>query len=112
MFFAVILLIPAVMALYHNLASTDRTKAALGCGIIAAVIPVIIVLDIVHGRLIYPVYNIHINTPAVAELVVAVYYGGLPAIGILFGVATIVLSLAMKRGGFGWSLSYYLRHGS
>lgn len=104
--FAAMFLVPAVIALYHSLASVDRTKAAIGCGIIAVVIPIIIVLDIVHGRLIYPVYNIRINTPAVAELVVAVFYGGLHAVGLLLGIATIVLSLAMIRGVYGRNIAY------
>ena len=63
-------------------------------------------LGIVHGRLVYDVYDIQVNTPAVAELVVAVFYGGLHAIGILLGIATIVLSLAMKRGVYGRNIAY------
>jgi hypothetical protein len=98
LFFAAMFLVPAVIALYYSLAATDRIKAMLGCGIIAVVIPIIDVLLIVHGRLIYPVFGIRVNTPAIAEFVVAVYYGGLHAIGLLLGIATIVLSLAMKRG--------------
>jgi hypothetical protein len=34
-------------------------------------------------------------------LVVAVYYGGLHAVALLFGLGTIVLSVAMRRGVFG-----------
>jgi hypothetical protein len=98
LFFAGMSLVPGVIALYYSLASIDRNKAVIGCGIIAVVIPIIVVLVIVHGRLSYPIYNIHINTPAIAELVVAIYYGGLHAIGIMLGIATIVISLAMKRG--------------
>jgi len=73
---------------------------------IAVAIPIITVLAIVHGRLSYPVYNIHINTPAIAELVVAVYYGGLHAIGLILGIATIVLSLTMKREVYGRNIAY------
>ena len=106
LFFAGMFLVPAVIALYHSLAGIDRAKAATGCGIIAVVVPVIAVLDIFHGRLVYPVYGIRVNTPAVAELAVAVFYGGLHAIGILLGIATLVLSLAMKRGVYGKSIAY------
>jgi hypothetical protein len=63
------------------------------------------VLDIVHGQLVYPVWEIQIS-PTVAELVVAVYYGGLHAVVLLFGLATIVLSVAMKRGGYGNGIAY------
>lgn len=106
LFFAAMFLVPAVIALYYSLASTDRVKAMLGCGIIAVVIPIIDVLLIVHGRLVYPVYGIRVNTPVIAELVVAVYYGGLHAISILLGIATVVLSLAMKRGVYGKRIAY------
>lgn len=106
LFFAGTLLVPAVIALYYSLVKTDRNKAAVGCGIIAVTIPIIFMVLIVHGRLVYPVYNLHVNTPAIAELVVAIYYGGLHAIGLLLGFATIVLSLAMKRGVYGRNIAY------
>jgi len=106
LFFAAMFLVPAVIALYYSLATTDRIKAMLGCGIIAVVIPIIDVLLIVHGRLIYPVFGIRVNTPPIAEFVVAVYYGGLHAIGLLLGIATIVLSLAMRHGVYGRNIAY------
>jgi len=106
LFFAGMALVPAVIALYHSLASTDRVKAATGCGLIAAVIPVIAMLLIVHGRLVYPVYGIRVSSPAVAEYVVAVFYGGLHAVGIMLGLATLVLSLAMMRGVYGKRIAY------
>lgn len=106
LFFAAVFLVPAVIALYYSLASIDRTKATVGCGIIASVIPIIFILVIFHGRLIYPVYNIVVNTPAFAELVIAIYYGGLHATSLLLGGATIVVSLAMKRGVYGRNIAY------
>lgn len=106
LFFATIFLVPAVIALYHQLANIDRVKAATGCGILAAVIPVLAVLLIVHGRLIYPIYGIRVSTPEVAELVIAVYYGGLHAVLLLLAGATIVLSLAMNRGTYGKPVVY------
>jgi hypothetical protein len=106
LFFAALCMVPAVIALYHSLAGTDRAKAASGCGIIAVVIPVLAVLDIVHGRLVYPVYGMRITTPAIAEFAVAIFYGGMHATSILLGVATIVLSLAMTRGVYGKPVAY------
>ena len=105
LFFATAFLVPAVIALYHSLTSVDRTKAAAGCGIIAVVIPVIFVLGIVQGRLVYPVYDLWVNTPAIAELAVAVYYGGLHAVSILFAIATVILSLAMRHGVYGRNIA-------
>jgi len=105
LFFAIMFLVPAVIALYQSLADTEGAKAAFGCGVIAAVIPITAVLLIVHGRLVYPVYGLRIAAPAVAELVVALFYGGLHATALMFGIATIVLSFTMKRGIYGRAIA-------
>jgi hypothetical protein len=99
-FFATVLLIPGTIALYQSLVDIDRTNAAAGCGIIAATIPVMAVMLVVHGRLVYPIYGMRVDTPESAALVIMVYYGGLHAIYLLLAVATTVLSLAMKRGAY------------
>ena len=101
LFFASMSLIPAVIALYLRLASVERALAAIGCAVIAVVIPVLSVLLIVHGRLVYPVYGLDITAPGLAEFVVAVFYGGVHAVGLLMAVATFLLSLAMWRAVFG-----------
>jgi hypothetical protein len=106
-FFATVLLVPGTIAVYQSLRNVDRTKAATGCGIIAATIPVIAVMLIVHGRLVYPVYGMRVDTPEAAALVVMVFYGGLHAIYLLLAVATVVLSLAMKRGGYAKWVAYF-----
>jgi hypothetical protein len=106
LFFATVLLIPGTIALYQSLADVDGTKAGTGCGIIAATIPVMALMLIVHGRLVYPIYGMRIDTPEAAALVVMVFYGGLHAIYLLLAVATIVLSLAMKRGGYAKWIAY------
>ena len=106
-FFATVLLVPGTIALYRSLVDIDRTKAAAGCGIIAATIPVMAVILIVHGRLVYPIYGMRIATPDAAALVVMLFYGGLHAIYLLLAVATIVLSLAMKRGAYAKWIAYF-----
>jgi hypothetical protein len=40
------------------------------------------VLDIVHGRLVYPVYDIKLS-PSIAELVVTILYGAMHAVDII-----------------------------
>jgi hypothetical protein len=107
LFFATVLLIPGTVALYQSLVDVDRTKAATGCGIIAATIPVMAVILIVHGRLVYPIYSMRIDTPEAAALVVMVFYGGLHAIYLLLAVATIVLSLAMTRAAYAKWIAYF-----
>lgn len=106
LFFATGFLVPAVIALHKNLTGATRTSAAIGCGIIAVTIPVLFVLLILHGRISYPVYDIQVHTPEIAEFVVALYYGGMHAIALLFAIATFVLSLAMVRGAFGRNIAY------
>ena len=106
LFFATVLLVPGTIALYQHLVHVDSTKAAVGCGIIAATIPVMAVMLIVHGRLVYPIYGMRVDTPEGAALVVMIFYGGLHAIYLLLAVATIVLSLAMKRGGYATWIAY------
>jgi hypothetical protein len=107
LFFATVLLIPGTIALYQSLVAGDGTKAAIGCGIVAATIPVMVVMLIVHGRLVYPIYGMRIDTPEAAALVVMVFYGGLHAIYLLLAVATIVLSLATKRCGYAKWIAYF-----
>ena len=106
LFFATVLLVPGTVAVYESLVDVDRTKAGMGCGIIAVTIPVMAVILIVHGRLVYPVYGMRIATPDAAALVVMLFYGGLHAIYLLLAVATIVLSLAMKRGAYAKWIAY------
>jgi hypothetical protein len=101
LFVAGMTLIPGVIAIHASLARVDRTKAAIGCGILAAAIPVLFALDIVHGRLVYAVYGLRIASPASAELAVSLFYGGLHATSIMLGVATVVLGLAMRRSAYG-----------
>lgn len=106
LFFGAMALVPAVVALHHSLAGVDRVKAATGSGIIAVAIPVIAVLLIVHGRLVYPVYGIRVGSPDVAENIVAVFYGGMHAVYLMMALATFVVSLAMLRKASGKRVAY------
>ncbi|MEL6381446.1 MAG: hypothetical protein AAFQ89_03030 [Cyanobacteria bacterium J06626_18] len=99
--FASVSLVPALIALYLNLAADSPILAATGCGILAIVVPILSVLVIIQGRLVYPVYGLYVNDPAVAEFVVALFYGGLHMVGLLMAGATFVLSWAMTRRALG-----------
>lgn len=96
-FFAVVLLIPGIVALYESLAASHRTSAVVGCGIFAATVPVLLVLIVVEGRLAYPVFGIELRGEQAVELIVSLYYGGLHAVALLFVIPSAVLSLAMRR---------------
>ncbi len=101
-FFAAVLLIPAVFAIYRTIADRSKALAVTACGLVAIAIPVMVVLDIVHGRLVYPVFGIQLQSPETAKLIVSVVYGGLHTVGIIFGIGTILLSILMRHGGYGW----------
>ena len=105
LFAALMCLIPAVPALYDRLQPSSPASATLGCGTLAAVIPVLAMLDIVHGRLVFPVYGLRVGTPSVAEFAVAIYYGGLHAAQLMLGFAVLMLALAMRRAGIGGPLT-------
>jgi hypothetical protein len=107
LFFATLLLVPGTIALYRSLEDFDRAKAATGCGIIAATVPVWAVMLIVHGRLVYPIHGMRVDTPEAATLVVILFYGGLHAVYLLLAAATIVLSLVMKHGAFARWIAHF-----
>src|SRR5262249_3968657 len=73
---ASVLLVPGLIGLYTSLVGFDRRKAAIGCGIVAILIPVIVTIAIVHGRFVYPVYGIDLKDPSVMQAVASIYYGG------------------------------------
>jgi hypothetical protein len=99
--FAAVLLIPALLALYRSLDGSDSPWVGFGCGLFAVVIPVILVLAMVHGRLMYPVYGIKLDDPGTLALVVSLYYGGAHEVSLLLGGALIILGLVMRRGIYG-----------
>jgi hypothetical protein len=101
LFFATICLVPAIAGLYAPLAGARRDSAVVGCGIFATAIPLLAVMLTVHGRLVYPVFHISGHTPDVAELVVAIFYGGKHVVALLFAVASVVLSLALRHEAHG-----------
>jgi hypothetical protein len=96
LFFADLALVPAVAVLYATLARAEPLKALTGCGILAVIVPVIAVLVIVLGRLAFPVYGFRASTFESATLVLGMYDGGMHAVAILLGIATLVLALGMS----------------
>jgi len=100
-FIAALLLIPGMLAVHASLASTKTSAPAVGAGLFAMALPILSFSAIIQGRLVYDLFGIHIGEPASAKLIIAVYYGGLHAAGIILAVATLVLSLAMRDGAYG-----------
>jgi hypothetical protein len=96
-FFAAMLLLPGLLALYDRLAKNHRAHAFIGSGLFATTIPVMAMLAIVHGRLMYPMFGLQAHTPEIAELIVATYFGGLHAVALIHAAATVVVSLAIRH---------------
>ena len=105
LFFATLMLIPSIAALYRILVKVDLLKAIFGCGLLAVIIPVNMVLDIVLGRWVYPVYDIELS-PDIYKLVVSFYYGGMHLVAIIFSAATIILCFAIRRSVIGKPVAY------
>lgn len=99
-FFATIFLIPSIVALYRILVKVDKIKTLFGCGLLAVTIPINLFLDIILGRLVYPVYNIKLS-PDIYRLVLSTYYGGMHLVAIILTVATIMLCLVIRRSVIG-----------
>jgi hypothetical protein len=99
--FSTVLLIPVVQALYRTLRGARRPWAAFGCGILAATIPVLLILGMVQGRLVYPVYDISVAHPSSVALVTSLYHGGAHEAALLLASALIMLGLVMARSAYG-----------
>lgn len=97
LFFAIGLLVPGIVALYRALEPRSPIATAVGAGLFAVTVPIVAVLDVVHGRFYYPVYRIEVDTPEMAEFTVALYYGGLHAVLLIWAGGTAALSVAMLR---------------
>lgn len=100
LFFATLLLIPSIVALYRILEKVDKVKTLLGCGLLAVVIPMNIFLVIILGRLVYPVYNLELS-PDIYKLVLSMYYGGMHCVAIILSIATIILCLVIRKSVIG-----------
>ncbi|WP_042201309.1 hypothetical protein [Paenibacillus camerounensis] len=105
LFFAPLCLIPAIAALYHVLAKTDLFKTLLGCALLALSIPVYILLVIILGRVVYPVFNIDISAESL-KLMFSMYYGGLHTAALIMGTATIILSFVIMKSPLGKACAY------
>ncbi|MEC0167986.1 hypothetical protein [Paenibacillus graminis] len=89
LFFAALLLIPSIVALYRLLVIVEPVKASLGCGLLAVVIPVHLFLVIILGRLVYPVYGLELSRD-IYKLVLSIYHGGIHSVALILGAAAIV----------------------
>jgi hypothetical protein len=95
--FLAVFLIPVVLALFRSLDGPSRPWVAFGCGIIAVSIPVLLVIAMALGRLVYPVYGLPATDPAPLLVFTLLYYGGAHEVTLLLAAALVMLGLAMGR---------------
>ncbi|EXG82478.1 hypothetical protein [Cryptosporangium arvum] len=92
-----VLLIPLALALHQRLHGSAKPWAGIGCAALATAVPVILVLAVVQGRLVYPVYGIDLDAPATLALTISLYYGGAHLVSLLVGAALVVLGLSTRH---------------
>jgi hypothetical protein len=97
--FAALFLVPSAIALYVLQKERASRSAITGTGLMMAAIPVLFMLVIVAGRLVYPVYGIQLSFDAL-KLMLSVYHGGMHAVFIILAVSIVLISLAMRSLGF------------
>ena len=100
LFFAIIAMLPASIALFLLFKEQNMTKAVLGCGIILISVPIVSLLNIIHGRLVYPVFGVLLSEES-ARYTISVFFGGMHAINLMYAVALVTLGLAMQDQHWG-----------
>lgn len=103
-FIATVLLVLGAIGLFLSLDRPGHRLARWGCSLLAVTIPVMMALTVIHGRLVYPVHSIALNETATLRLLVSLYYGGQHTVGLLFGIATILIALSMRTTFYGNTL--------
>ncbi|MNC07134.1 hypothetical protein D3C76_149870 [compost metagenome] len=105
LFFATLLLIPSIVALYRVLLKVEPIKASLGCGLLAVVIPVHLFLVIILGRLVYPVYELELS-PDIYKFALSIYHGGMHSAALILGASTLILSFVIRKSPIDRSVAY------
>ncbi len=105
-FIAVFLFIPSFIIIYYKLEQFDKILSIIGVTIMLLVVPIIAILNIVQGRLIYPVFNITVSSPDLVEYIIAIYYGGLHACYLMMGISVLLLTVVSKKAKLYKSIFY------
>jgi hypothetical protein len=93
--FWAVLLLPVALALARRLDGPRRPWVGFGCAILASTAPLVLVLGVFEGRLVYPVYGIELDDAAGAALVVSLYFGGAHLVALLFAAAFTMVGVAV-----------------
>ena len=106
LFFATLCLIPPLLVLYRLLVKTAQIKTLLGCGIIAVILPVNMVIVFILGRFVYPVYGIEL-APESYRLLLSLYYGGVHTVALLWSASVILLCFVIRKSRLGKKAAYF-----
>jgi len=100
LFFAIFAMLPASCALFILFKEQNMTKAVLGCGIILISVPIVSLLNIIHGRLVYPIFGVLPSEESV-RYSISVFYGGMHAVNLMHAIALVILGSAMQDQRWG-----------
>jgi len=106
LFFATLGVIPSVIVLYRLLAKTAQAQTLLACGIMAIILPVNMVIVVILGRLVYPVYGIELAAESY-RLLLSLYYGGVHTVALLWSAAVILICFAIRKSPLGKTAAYF-----
>jgi hypothetical protein len=101
--FATVLLVPSFVVLGRLLGTRRNVSAFAGLSVVALALPLLAVLVIVQGRLVYPVAGLDLSVDSL-KLTFSLFYGGLHTVLLMFGAALLLLGFALRGTGFNKSI--------
>jgi hypothetical protein len=103
---APVFLIPGLIGLWRALRQSPRAPlAATGLGMLAAAVPVILVLSLIGGRLVFAIYGIGLDDPAIVTFAVTTFVAGEHEVSLLIGAALLVLAGASRGTRLGGGIA-------
>jgi len=103
LFVALVCLVLGGLVLWQAVRAQRPISALVMVTSLLLAMAVVIVLVLVVGRLVYPVYDIAIGESGNA-LLVSLMFGGLHAVSLLLGIAVLAATAALRGSGAPWWL--------
>jgi hypothetical protein len=106
LFFATAFLVPSFLALGKLLGMERKISAFAGLSIVALALPLLAMLNVVEGRLVYPIAGLNLSVESF-QLSYSLFFGGLHAVLLMFGAALLFLGFALRGTAFNKSIVPY-----
>ncbi|MCB1318302.1 MAG: hypothetical protein KDK34_18755 [Leptospiraceae bacterium] len=103
--FAAFGLLPGILAL-SSYSGKGTISRRIGTGMLGINISVMAMLVIVQGRLVYPVFGYTANDIESFKLIMAIYYGGLHLVYLIFSVGILLITFSIRHTKFNRSIYY------